>query len=418
MKKVLVAFAALAMALAVPCLGLASNGMNMIGTGAVSSGMGGADAAVPAGCTAVAGNPAQLATTCDRVISVGASLMRPIMEVTMPGRDSVENELQLLPLGFFGYAQRVNNGPFALGVGLFAQGGMGVDFKNVKNFQGQNDSLYSMVAFTRLAPTMAYNVTDKLSLGLTAFLGYATIDYEFFPNGAMGQNVTGLNSYTVAGRVGVSYQINDKWAIGATYTSESSLDFKGGEMGFNFGPGIGTVRYSDVEMDNFTWPRQIEAGISFRPAAKWLLVFDVCWVNYDSAVNTVTVKASNPNAPLPPEYRNLNIPLVMDWKDQWIFALGIAYEINDKWTVRAGYNYGSNPVPDDTMNPLFAANVEHHITAGFSRNWGNWDLDFALEHAFKNSQTNNGAPSASNPFPGTEMSHYQWTAHVMVSWRF
>ena len=135
-------------------------------------------------------------------------------------------------------------------------------------------------------------------------------------------------------------------------------------------------------------------------------------------MNTVTVTATNPDAALPPEYGTLNIPLVMDWKDSWIFSLGVAYEINDNWTVRAGYNYGTNPVPDDTMNPLFAANVEHHLTAGFSRHWGNWDLDFALEHAFKNSQTNSGAASASNPFPGTEMSHYQFTAHVMLSWRF
>jgi long-chain fatty acid transport protein len=40
-----------------PLTGWATNGMNMIGTGAVSAGMGGADVAVPAGCTAIAGNP-------------------------------------------------------------------------------------------------------------------------------------------------------------------------------------------------------------------------------------------------------------------------------------------------------------------------------------------------------------------------
>ena len=62
----------------------ATNGMNMIGTGAVSSGMGGADVAVPAGCTAIAGNPAQLATTCNQVISVGSAFLMALHERGRP----------------------------------------------------------------------------------------------------------------------------------------------------------------------------------------------------------------------------------------------------------------------------------------------------------------------------------------------
>jgi long-chain fatty acid transport protein len=418
MKKVLGAFLAMAMVMAIPVAGLATNGMNMIGTGAVSSGMGGADVAVPAGCTAIAGNPAQLATTCNRVISVGGAFLMPQMDVTMPGRSGVDNEFQLFPLPFAGYAQRIGTSRWSVGVGIFAQGGMGVDFRDVKNFSGADDGLYSQVAFMRLAPTVAYNVNDKLTLGLTAFAGYATIDYDFFPNGVQGQHVTGLSSFTIAGRFGANYQINDQWAVGATYTTESSLDFDGGEMRFNFGSGLGQVTYRDAKMDNFTWPRQVEVGVSFRPTAKWLLAFDVSWVNWASAIKTVTVTASNPNATVPSAYQTVSVPFIMDWKDQWVFALGAQYEINDMWTVRAGYNYGQSPVPDNTLNPLFPAIVEHHLTGGFTFTYGDWDFDFALEHAFSNSQTNTGAPSATNPFSGVEVSHDQNTVHFMVSWRF
>lgn len=108
----------------------------------------------------------------------------------------------------------------------------------------------------------------------------------------------------------------------------------------------------------------------------------------------------------------------MNWEDQWVFALGAQYEINDSWTVRAGYNYGQNPVPDDTLNPLFPAIVEHHITAGFTYTYHDWDFDFAFVHAFNNDQTNDGAPSPTNPFAGTEVSMYQDTASFMISYRF
>jgi long-chain fatty acid transport protein len=114
-----------------PLTALATNGMNMIGTGAVSAGMGGADVAVPAGCTAIAGNPAQLATTCNRVISVGSALMFPDMEDAPAGGSNVENEFQVFPVPFIGYAQRIGTSRWSAGVGVFAQGGMGVDFNRL-----------------------------------------------------------------------------------------------------------------------------------------------------------------------------------------------------------------------------------------------------------------------------------------------
>lgn len=416
MKKIVIA-AICAFVLAMPGAALATNGMNMIGTGAVSSGMGGADVAVPAGCTAIAGNPAQLATTCNRVLSLGSAFLMPGMEVTRPGSGGVDNETQIFPLPFVGYAQRVGMSRWSLGLGLFAQGGMGVDFRDVANGQGGKDDLYSQVAFMRAAPTAAFNVTDKLTVGASLLLGYATINYDFFPNSMQGQTVTGLNSYTLAGKVGFNYQINDKWAVGATYTSESALDFDHGEMKMNFGP-MGTVTYKDATMENFTWPQQVEAGVSFRPTPRLLLAFDVSWVNWAAAIETVKVKASNPNVPMPAAYQNLEVPFIMDWDDQIVLALGAQYEINDSWTVRAGYNYGSNPVPDDTLNPLFPAIVEHHVTAGFTYSIGSWDFDFAYEHAFENTQTNTGAASQTNPFAGTEVSHHQDTFQFMVSYRF
>ena len=202
-RNKVVCWAFLMLVLAWPGVARATNGMNMIGTGAVSSGMAGADVAVPAGCTAIAGNPAQLATTCSQVVSVGSAFLAPVMETTMPMSSGVDNEFQLFPLPFVGYAQRVGVSPLALGLGVFAQGGMGVDFQGVPAGPGVRDSLNSEVAFLRLSPTVAYEVNERLSLGVSAFIGYSTIEYDFFPNLPQGQKVTGLSSYTMAGRVGV-----------------------------------------------------------------------------------------------------------------------------------------------------------------------------------------------------------------------
>jgi len=392
--------------------------MNMIGATAVSSGMGGADAAVPAGCTAVAANPAQLATTCNRVFSFGGSFLMPNMSVKIgSGLPATDNEDQLFPLPFVGYAQRVGLSRWSIGVGLFAQGGMGVDFKNVTvAANGWKDDLYSEVAFLRLAPTVAYNVNDKLTLGASLLLGYASMEYKFYPKTPGGQEVRDLASTTFAGRVGLAYQASRQWSFGLIYTSESSIDFEGGSLVQNMNGSL--VTYRDAKMNDFTWPQQVEAGVAFRATDKLMFAFDITWINWANAIKDVTVVATNPNAAVPAGYETLNVPFALKWEDQWVFAFGVQYELNPTWTLRAGYNYGANPVPSQNLSPLFPAIVEHHLTFGASVKMGDWDLDFAIEHAFQNSDTNNGAASPTNPFAGAEVSHSQNTFHFMVSYRF
>lgn len=400
-----------------PLTALATNGMNMIGTGAVSAGMGGADVAVPAGCTAIAGNPAQLATTCNRVISVGSALMFPDMEDAPAGGSNVENEFQVFPVPFIGYAQRIGTSRWSAGVGVFAQGGMGVDFKDVQvmpaMMPGMKDDLMSEIGFVRLSPTVAYNVSDKFTVGASLFAGYATIKYDFFPN-TIGHKVKDLSSFTFAGRFGVNYQINDQWSVGATYTSESSIDFEDGELTTASG-----VKYDDVKMDGFTWPRQVEAGVAYRATPKLLLALDLSWINWSSAIKTVTVTASDPDGPVPPGYEKMKIPFEMDWDDQIVVAIGAEYELTDSFKIRAGYNYGNTPVSSPYLSPIFPALVEHHATAGFTYTWQSWDFDFAYEHAFTNTETNDGdANPMTNPFYGSEVSHTMDTFSFMVSYRF
>jgi long-chain fatty acid transport protein len=88
-------------------------------------------------------------------------------------------------------------------------------------------------------------------------------------------------------------------------------------------------------------------------------------------------------------------------------------------TFRAGYNYGKSPVPDDNLNPLFPAIVEHHLTLGYGLTFGQWGVNLAYEHAFENTQTNNNTNQQVNPFgPGLEVSHSQNTVSLDATYRY
>ncbi|MGQ2964879.1 MAG: OmpP1/FadL family transporter, partial [Methylophilus sp.] len=57
-------------------------------------------------------------------------------------------------------------------------------------------------------------------------------------------------------------------------------------------------------------------------------------------------------------------PSAADWKDQWVFATGVAYNWDDRTTIYVGHNYGKNPIPRQNSSPLLAGILEHHLTFG------------------------------------------------------
>jgi long-chain fatty acid transport protein len=129
------------------------------------------------------------------------------------------------------------------------------------------------------------------------------------------------------------------------------------------------------------------------------------------------LKISSPDSQGVPA--EMSIPFDMAWEDQWVYAIGVEYAFNAMNTFRAGYNYGKNPVPDNNLNPLFPAIVEHHLTLGYGLTFGQWGVNLAYEHAFENTQTNNNPNQQVNNFgPGLEVSHSQNTASLEATYRY
>ena len=56
------------------------------------------------------------------------------------------------------------------------------------------------------------------------------------------------------------------------------------------------------------------------------------------------------------------------WRDVDVFKLGVAWQMNSQWTLRAGYNRGKNPITpaDVTFNILAPGVMTNHYTAGFT----------------------------------------------------
>jgi len=436
MKKVLAALGTTALlgVFAVAPAG-ATNGMDMIGYGTRSIGMGGADVAVAGDAGNVSGNPAAVAEAAPNSANIGLTLLIPTMSLKHdpdgPGPatvDSVDGEAQYFPMPQIGYVHRVGGGPMALGFGLYAQGGMGVDFKDVNTGMGTKDELTSQVSFMRFNPLLSYKVTDDVTLGATLLVGYSQCQFSFYPgtysagmdgkpgtgDDFAGMDVTGLKSFGFAGRVGAQVKVGPMVRLGAMYTSESTIKLDGGNAKLNFGQM--KVNY-DAELQDFTWPQEAEGGIAVTPAKGLTVAFDVKWINWAAAIDKPVLKISNPDQPVGMTSRDITFD--MSWNDQWVYAIGVEYVFNAMNTLRVGYNYGKSPVPDGNLNPLFPATVEQHVTLGYGLTLGRWGVNLAYEHAFENTQVNNNTDQSVNMFgPGLEVSHSQNTVSLETTYRY
>jgi long-chain fatty acid transport protein len=406
----------------------ATNGMFLTAYGAETAGRAGANIAISDRTLGLNFNPAGLGQLQGNHFTTNLSVLSPTLAYENGLNSTVGAEDRRFPMPAFAYVRAGRETPWAWGVGFIGQGGMGATFENLNTPFGTRDETFSEVRFGTLTPTVSYSFSDDMAIGAALNLGYADASFRFFPHTSFfnvqdpNQSFFGIDLHRAKGlqtslRLGYWWRPDPRLSLGAIYQTKTRSKFEDGKMTVNFAnhPFLQqSVRYT-AEVDGFTFASQAGIGLAWRPTSPWVVALDVKRYFWDSAIDTIEVKAKDPSvAGAPPA---LTLPFVFNWKDQWVYALGTDYRMTDRLTLRAGYNHGSNPVPSGTLTPLFPATVERHATLGFGYLVANRTYDFALERAFNKRLVNDNLNPAVNPFgPGSCVDHKQWTLSIGVSW--
>ncbi len=373
-------------------LAQATNGMNAIASSSRSAGMGGADIAVAGDHSAMNTNPAGL-TQYALQAGITTNLLVPALTLTdrvatrdgvFPLNDELQAEEATFPLMGAGLSSVLTDSLYG-GLGFYVQGGMGASFEGMTNMVDDDpttnlvglplESTYtsrSQVAFMKLTPALAYRFELEqvtLSVGAALNLGIAQMSFSHsgfqFPeldDDHVFENHTvsyqSNNAVGYAGRIGVLAELLDGAAsAGITYQGETHLQF-GGTTTVDQ-----RLIYNNVEA-KFGWPRELGAGLAVRPVSDLLLAVDVRWINWAHTMSVFTLEnRANPGT-VAEGYDEMNLPFVMNWRDQIVTAVGAEYAAREEITLRAGVNYGRNPVPREGINPLFPAISELHLTSG------------------------------------------------------
>lgn len=415
---------------------LATNGMNLIGYGAYSALLAGGRMG-NANPTAMVGNPALLAEIEQPMLCGSLTLLMPSLTYTdhvpmgmgMPGEgavmnDAVEGEKATFPLPYLGYARPLGQ-KMVVGVCGYAQGGMGVDFQDLNTAFGTQDDIYSNVAYMRVTGGFAYKASEHSAVGLSLSMGYAMLDFDYFPhtvidmNGDLqpdfnGMSVKDLTSFGYNARLGFSSKaLDQKLSWGAWFGTQAAVDFDGGTLTFAQGMPDGSNDF-DVRFKDFSWPAEIGAGFAYTVNPRVSIYSDLVHYGWRNAVDepALETEVEMINSMLP--------PFTMNWENRTAVSMGCKVQVLPTLAILAGYNHGASPVPSRTLNALFPAIVEDHFTLGAKYQMGGWALVGGLEMVPQASQTN-AVPDDGTDYFGmtnTTIEHSQLSLHLGFSREF
>jgi len=480
-------------------IALAQNGTKLTTYDAKTAGRGGTVTGFFDNTTLLQTNPAGISFLKSSEFDFGISVLAPKLHFTNDINDA-NGKNNIYPLVNASYVHKPSD-KFTYGFGVFTEGGLGADFSlNHKLFVDQTgqyiqQQYHSKFAVMQGGASLAYKITDKLSVGATAQLVYSQLEFGAplslppallqgvidpqnnftFGNlfagspaaGGLGYselagaaNITGLTAWGFSGKIGIAYKPNETVSFGLNYTTPTNLSYSGGSASLDltsqFNDAFGRVVAGIIQQDpnktqvqaqqeaaqqftqlgidlskgvkdtyavnaNLKTPQSLAGGVSFTATNKIKLGLDVEWINWKSAFSTLDIdltKGTNPNiSRLLGTDGSISFPFPLQWKNTVVIRTGGEYDVNEKVTLRAGYVYGSNPVPASTLFPVFPAVVKHHITLGGSVKLSKvLALNLAYEHAFNNEETSSNPSLIGSQYDNSKSSLATNVYHASISW--
>lgn len=205
-----------------------------------------------------------------------------------------------------GVAQEVEGLPLPTTVGLavFGAAGGGSSYVQVP----ASNATSSYLLLLEFAPSVGIELTERLSIGATMFIGDGFASGPFVGTSGM------TNAYSLRGGFGLGYELGAATRLGCYYQTNQDFRFQNEAILFS------ERRPRDVDMG---LPQQVGMGIANESLAdgRLLLAADALYLDWRSAAL----------------FKNL-------YRGQWVMQLGGQYRATDHVKLRLGYALAQNPI--------------------------------------------------------------------------
>jgi long-chain fatty acid transport protein len=383
----------LALAAAAPLAAQATDGYFANGYGMKSIGMGGAAIAVAQEPFGGAVNPGAM-TFLGNEWQVGLAWFSPRRDAerTGSGLAGMDAYVDSGSTNFFVPEFGINwkySPELAFGITVYGNGGMNTDYPGgqISNASactafwqnnavgpynllcGQGDLGVNLMQLI-IAPYLSWQPIKGQSFGIAPVIAYQRFKakgLQLFDNSVFSTspgNVTNNgtdSSWGMGVRLGYMGQFTDQFAIGAAWQSKTSM----GEFD--------DYRGLFAQEGGFDIPSSFTVGVALRPTSQWLIALDFERIFYDDAPS-VNNPLAYMYACVPPSFGGQGARdkclggssgAGFGWQNVNVWKIGVQYMIDDRWTLRAGYNHTQNPItpPNVTFNIIAPGVVQdqYHI---------------------------------------------------------
>jgi len=350
-----------------------ANGLSLNSIGARALGMGGAFIGLANDGTALYWNPAGLAGQKSSLLLFATDII-PSGSYKTTGIDAtmVTNHY-LSPNLFANY----NMGKLSVALGVYVPAGLGAEWDPTQFGYPASANLefFSKIGVINFSPGIAYQVTDKLSLGLAANIYYAMFDMKRPAPGSILQYSEESTGMGYGFTFGAKYQVNDQLSAGATFRLATKVTMNGTATN----PMFAAYNKTNSEFDrDITWPMWAGFGLGYKVNDQLTLALDAQYSQWSELDELVTeYKESLWKAVIEPTEGH---KFFLKWEDKIQIRLGAEYAVNNHLSCRLGYYYDPAPAPDETINVLFPSSTNHVITGGATYKMGALSVIGGLEY--------------------------------------
>jgi len=250
--------------------------------------------------------------------------------------------------------------PFILGIGFYSSMGSGFDFhKGTDKIYG---GLMTQVGVLYISPTIAYQISPELSLGLEFNIGYGKSELDM-PT-PLGYLETEADGFGFGATIGLLYQPTAKWGMGLTWRSSMKSDLDGDAHLDNVKDSLDVYMY---------WPQSVTAGICYKPIHDLALEVDVVWADWSHFKHSRFKYES---------FNYLDGPIVRRPKDTYTLKIGAEYHLNEKIDLRCGYTYYPQAIPSADISPLIPDQTYKSYWVGLGWKVASFTLDLGFGYGY------------------------------------
>lgn len=293
----------------------------------------------------------------------------------------------LVPNGFF---TMDINPSLRFGVALNVPFGLKTNYD--AGWRGQLTALKSEIQTININPSLAYKVSDKVSIGAGVSVQHIKAELSSFAGSLAGTSTLTANDTGYGFNLGLLVQVTPDTRFGLTYRSSIEYTLKG-DAKFSGTPLTGLLG-SRVKAE-LEVPQSASASVFTALTPKWDLMGDITWTRWSQVQQLDVIRTTARVLPGGPAGSTLT-SLPFQWSDTWRFGTGANYKWSNQAKLRFGLAYDKTPTKIETRTPRLPDQDRFWVAAGVQYRMSKAGvLDLGYAHEFvRDASVNVAVPGA------------------------